>query len=95
MVIKKWFVYILTNRKNWTLYTWVTSNLELRIKEHKIKKYKWFTERYWCDILVWFNEFISIDEAIEREKRIKWRTRKKKIILIEKNNPLRNNLSEE
>ena len=32
---KRWFTYILASQKNWTLYIWVTSNLEKRVYEHK------------------------------------------------------------
>lgn len=91
---KKGYTYILTNQRNWTLYVWVTSNIEKRILQHKHKTFDGFTAKYNLSILVRLQEFISISEAIIREKKIKWRTRLKKIKLIEEHNPERNNLAE-
>ncbi len=90
---KKWYVYILASQKNWTLYIWVTSNLEKRIFEHKSELIDWFTKRYHIHNLVRYQEFPTIMEAIEREKHLKWISRKKKLALIEENNPLWNDLS--
>ncbi len=80
---KGWYVYIMSNKKNWTLYVGVTSNIQQRISEHKNKKYDWFTAKYWLDKLVWFYEFPTIKEAIEFEKKLKAWNRKKKIEYIE------------
>ena len=91
---KKWFVYILASQKNWTLYIWVTSNLEKRIFEHKSELIEWFTKKYHIHDLVRYQEFPTILEAIEWEKHLKWVSRKKKLALIEENNPLWNDLSE-
>ncbi len=91
---KKWFVYILASQKNWTLYVWVTSNLEKRIFEHKSELIDWFTKKYHVHNLVRYQEFSTITEAIEREKHLKWISRKKKLAIIEENNPLWNDLSE-
>ena len=84
---KRWFTYILASQKNWTLYVWVTSNLEKRIYEHKSELIEWFTKKYHIHNLVWYQEFSTIIEAIEWEKHLKWMSRKKKITLIESNNP--------
>lgn len=91
---KKWFVYILASQRNWTLYIWVTSNLEKRIYEHKNWVFEWFTKKYNVHLLVWYQEFPTILEAIEREKRLKWISRKKKLMIIEENNPSRKDLSQ-
>ena len=92
---KKWYVYILASRKWWVLYTWVTSNLEQRILQHKQWTFEWFTKKYCIYKLVRFQEFPTIMEAIEYEKVIKWRKREKKIELIEEENKERKDLSEE
>lgn len=84
---KKWYVYIMSNKRNWTLYVWVTSNLEQRTLQHKNKRFWWFTAKYDTDKLMRFQEFSSITEAIEREKKLKWWNRKQKIKLIEDSNP--------
>lgn len=39
-------VYLLTNKRNGTLYVGVTSNLPKRVWEHKTKVVKGFTEKY-------------------------------------------------
>ena len=83
---KKWYVYIVTNQKNGTLYIGVTSNIQQRILQHKNKIYDWFTSKYWLDILVWFQEFSTIQEAISYEKKIKWWKRDRKLLLIEELN---------
>ena len=84
---KRCFVYILASKKNGTLYVGVTSNLEKRIWEHKSESIEWFTKKYHVHNLVWFQKFSNIEEAIEREKHLKGKTRQKKIALIEENNP--------
>ena len=85
--MKKWYVYIMTNHKHWTLYVWVTSNLEQRVYQHKMKYFRWFTAKYDLDKLVRFQESPTIQDAIEEEKRLKWGNRKQKILLIENINP--------
>ena len=88
-------VYILTNKNKTTLYIGVTSNLKARIFEHKNSKYpNAFTKRYNLTILVYYETFHSIEEAIIREKQLKGITRKKKDNLINKFNPDRIDLSE-
>ena len=78
----------MTNDNNTVLYTGVTSNLTVRIREHKKKQYPGsFTVRYNIRKLVYFQTFTSITEAIKREKQIKSGSRKKKIDLINKMNP--------
>ena len=83
------FVYILTNRTKSTLYIGVTNNLLRRILEHKNGdgSPNSFTKKYNYHNLIYFEEYSSPKEAIEREKEIKkWRREKKKK-LIEMENP--------
>lgn len=81
-------VYILTNKYNTVLYTGVTSDLKKRIYQHKNKEFKSsFTANYNCDVLVYFENFIRIEEAIAREKQIKAGSRKAKEELINSTNP--------
>ena len=80
---KHWYVYILASKKLWVIYTWVTSNLEKRITQHKYWFFDWFTKKYYVHKLVWFQKFSTISEAIEYEKIIKWWKRQRKIKLIE------------
>ncbi|MBN8577736.1 MAG: GIY-YIG nuclease family protein [Cytophagales bacterium] len=83
-----YYVYILTNKRHTVLYTGVTNNLERRVFEHKVKSSKKsFTARYNCDQLVYFEEFLSIKEAIHREKQLKKYHRSWKVNLINGLNP--------
>ena len=84
--MKKWYTYITTNQKNWTLYTWVTNNLEKRIYQHKNKKFEWFTKKYNLTKLVYYEEYNNIADTINREKQLKWWNRNTKIKLIEEFN---------
>ena len=81
-----YYVYIMTNRTR-TLYTGVTNNLERRALEHKSKLIPGFTNKYCIDTLVYYEEYESVQTAIEREKQIKGLKREKKIKLIESFNP--------
>lgn len=80
-------VYILCSQRNGTLYIGVTSNLCNRIAEHKHGAISGFTKEHRVKVLVWFQEYNSMPEAIMNEKRMtEWR-RKWKLELIEKSNP--------
>lgn len=87
------FIYILAS---WTrrLYVGITSDLEVRVWEHKHKVRPGFTSRYNIDRLVYFEDFHDVHQAIEREKEIKKWRRQKKIALIEGMNPDWNDLSD-
>lgn len=91
----KYFVYILANKKNGTLYTGITDNLLRRVIEHKEKLNKGFASKYNIDKLVYFENFKYIDEAIKREKCIKKWKRVWKIELIEMVNKEWNDLFSE
>ena len=84
---KSYYVYIMTSKRNGTLYTGVTNDLKRRVYEHKNNIIKGFTAKYNVHNLVYFEETNDINEALEFEKRIKGWLRKKKINLIESMNP--------
>ncbi len=93
--MKQSWVYIITNWNHKVLYTGVTSNLEKRIWEHINKVHpKSFTARYNVNKLVYIAEFSDIREAITWEKKVKGKTRRNKMILIERENPDWVNLSD-
>ncbi|MEN9683230.1 MAG: hypothetical protein RLZZ427_981 [Pseudomonadota bacterium] len=81
-------VYIVTNARNGTLYTGVTSNLPQRIAQHRTGTFTGFTKRYACTRLVWFELHATMLHAIMREKQIKAGSRRRKLDLIEDVNPL-------
>ena len=76
---KRSWVYIITDRPYGTLYIGVTSNLQRRIYEHKNGLYEGFSKRYGLKMLVWYEEYSEILEAIQRETRIKKWNREWKI----------------
>ena len=80
-------VYILASKRNGTLYIGVTSNLPARVWQHKNDLVEGFTKKYGVHRLVYFEIYDDMDEAIQREKRLKKWRRQWKIELIEKNNP--------
>jgi putative endonuclease len=80
-------VYIMTNKRNGTLYTGVTSNLIKRVYQHKNEACPGFTKKCRCNMLVYYEIHTSMYYAISREKQIKAGSRKKKIALIESMNP--------
>ena len=88
-------VYILSNKRNGTLYVGVTSNLVQRIWQHKNNLVPGFTQKYSIDKLVYFEMHSSMENAILYEKQIKKWNRKWKLELIEKNNPEWNDLYSE
>jgi putative endonuclease len=89
-----YWVYILTNKRNGTLYVGVTNSLERRIWQHKTKSIEGFTKQYSLGCLVHFEQFRDVNGAITREKEIKGWLRKRKLALIEKDNPQWADLSE-
>ncbi|HQS36907.1 MAG: hypothetical protein B7Y16_07100 [Methylotenera sp. 24-45-7] len=85
-------VYILTSRRNGTLYTGVTSNLIQRVWQHKNDLVDGFSKKYQAHALVWYEIHESMESAIVREKQIKEWKRQWKLDLIEKTNPYWNDL---
>ena len=83
----QYFVYILTSKRNGTLYIGVTNDLLKRIYEHKSDLIEGFTKKYDVHNLVYYEIYRDIRDAITREKRIKKWKRKWKMELIEKFNP--------
>jgi putative endonuclease len=81
-----YYTYIVASRSR-TLYIGVTSNIEIRIAQHKRRDYDGFTATYGCNRLVWFERYTSASAAIAREKQLKNWSRAKKIWLVERENP--------
>ena len=79
--------YILASRRNGTLYVGVTSDLVRRVWQHRNHEVEGFTARYNVHRLVWFEIHPDMETAISREKQIKAGSRKRKIALIETENP--------
>jgi putative endonuclease len=80
-------VYIMTNQRNTVLYTGVTTDLRLRVAQHKGKSDPHsFTARYNATKLVFFETTPDIVAAIAREKQIKSGSRQKNLALISRTN---------
>ena len=94
MIEKHFFVYILANYTNTTVYTGVTSNLPVRISEHRQHlDPKSFTAKYNVTKLVYYEDLgQDARAAIEREKQIKSWNRARKEKLINSKNPDWNDL---
>lgn len=80
-------VYILCNRRKNIVYVGSTSELKKRIYFHKKRLIDGFTKKYNVDVLVYYEELNSVQDALIREKQIKGYRRDKKNLLIQKNNP--------
>ena len=86
--------YIMASGRNGTLYTGVTSDLWLRVLQHKSGRIEGFSKKYGCTRLVWFERHDAMKPAIQREKNIKRYVRRWKLDLIEKENREWRNLAD-
>jgi putative endonuclease len=84
---RHYWVYIITNQRNGTLYVGVTNSLERRVWQHKTKAIEGFSKRYGLNRLVYFEQFRDVNNAIAWEKSVKGLLRSKKLALIERVNP--------
>ena len=80
-------VYIMTNKRNGTLYTGVTRYPLQRIWQHKQGCVDGFTKKYGVHRLVYIEPHETMPAAIQREKQIKEWKRAWKLELIESANP--------
>jgi len=85
--MKSYFVYIMTNKEQTTLYTGVTNSLVRRVTQHRKGETPGFTQRYNINRLMCYETFNDIRDAIAREKQIKGWSRDKKEALINQSNP--------
>jgi putative endonuclease len=81
------WVYIMTNRRNGTLYTGVTSDISRRAYQHRQEQLKGFTKGYGLRRLIYTERYEDIRQAIQRESNIKHWLRAWKIRLILDANP--------
>jgi putative endonuclease len=88
-----YYVYILTNKYNTTLYIGVTNNLERRVFEHREGLLSGFTKKYKVHKLVYYEDTDDIGAAIAREKQLKNWHREWKFNLIRQENAAFNDLA--
>lgn len=91
------YVYITTNPNNAAFYVGVTNNLEQRIIEHYLNRGKsdTYAGKYFCYILLFYEAFKYVNDAIAYEKELKKWRREKKLKLITGFNPDFKALNEE
>ena len=83
-----YYVYILSNVTNTTIYVGITNDLFRRMYEHRHKLDSGsFTAKYDIDKLVYYEYTCDVRSASEREKQIKGWTRARKNKLVESRNP--------
>ena len=80
------FVYIMASRRNGTLYIGVTNNPALRAHQYRTGVGSTFTTKHGVKVLVWYEQYSDVNEAITREKQLKTWERKWKLPLIERFN---------
>mgnify|MGYP003240616647 CR=1 FL=1 len=95
MEYKQYYIYILSNYSNSTIYIGVTNNLVKRLYQHQNKLIDGFTSKYNINKLVYYEIYQNIDYAINREKQLKGWSRAKKNALIETLNPTWKDLGKE
>ena len=88
------YVYIVANKRNGTIYIGMTDNLAKRMWQHKTKALGGFTAKYGCDRLVWYQVCETREGAFLRERQMKEWRRSWKLRLIEEANPTWNDLYE-
>ena len=90
-----YYIYIMSNTNDTTLYIGVTNDIERRVQEHKDGQIQGFTQKYCCTKLVYYEEYSDINQAIDREKKLKKWRREKKDWLIRTVNPEMKDLFED
>ena len=81
-----YYVYILASGRHGTLYIGVTNNVRARLEQHRAGRGSKFVSKYKVHRLVHVETFATPQEAIAREKQLKFWRRDWKIELIEKDN---------
>jgi putative endonuclease len=87
IVEKLSYVYMMGSASRRALYTGVTGPLYKRVWEHKNNLGGYFTSKYKCHRLVYYETFGDVNAAIAREKEIKGWCREKKNKLVNSMNP--------
>jgi putative endonuclease len=93
--MRRYYVYILANRRYGVLYVGVTNDLMRCVSQHRAKAVPGFTRDYGVIRLVYFEEYASITEARAREHSLKRWRRAWKLALVDKLNPEWRDLAEE
>jgi len=87
IIMNEYYAYIMSSKRNGSLYVGVTSNLEKRVYEHRNGLIPGFTKDHGIKYLVYFESTSDVQVALKREKQLKGWRRSKKVALIEASNP--------
>lgn len=68
---KMYIVYLLKSKKNNTYYIGYTNNINRRLREHNAGVVR-YTKKYLPWGLVYYEAFLSLDDAKNREKALKY-----------------------
>src|SRR5258708_31355681 len=93
--MRRFYVYILANRRYGVLYIGMTNNLVRRVSQHRQKIVPGFTSEHGVIRLVYFEEYLSVTEARARERSVKRWRRAWKLALIDQANPEWRDLSDD
>jgi len=85
--MRRGYVYILASKPYGTLYIGVTSDLSVRLEQHRCGTASRFTKAYGVTRLVYCEAHDWLTSAIQRETSLKRWKRDWKIALIESVNP--------
>ncbi len=88
-----YFVYLMGSANGRAVYAGMTNDLIRRVREHKSGEIPGFTKRYRCHMLLYYEEYPNVRDAIAREKEIKGWLRVKKERLVASINPERVDLA--
>src|SRR5690242_9508499 len=85
--MREGYVYMMSNKSH-RLYIGATTDLVLRVRQHKEGSYpNAFTARYNFNRLVYFEVLPSYRAALKREQYLKGLLRRRKVELIQRDNP--------
>jgi len=85
--MRRSYIYIITNKNRTVFYTGVTADLNRRMQEHRAGVGSTFCRKYKVYVLIHYEVFLDIKDAIRREKEIKGWRRAKKLELVRRKNP--------
>ena len=89
------WVYIMASDEFGTIYIGSTSNLLLRLQQHKNKTFRGFTSKYNVVKLVYYEWHDSLEDMVKRERQIKKWNRNWKLRMIMDMNPAWLDLSDD
>jgi putative endonuclease len=84
--MKSGYTYIMGSQTG-TLYIGVTSDIYIRVQQHKNGTFEGFSKEHACTRLLYYEQHEDISQSIAREKQLKGWRREKKLNLIRTQNP--------